>query len=96
MSEEKQRKRRSLLSILVEPYRQIQLGLAFVCVNLLFSLLILAVFSYYFWDVYNSMSLYFSLSNEQSTEILSKLLIPIYLSFALIFYFYSCNGIYIT
>ena len=80
-------KRRGLKSWLIEPYRQVQVGIVLVLLNLFFSVLVLSVFSYYFWDVYNSLSLYFELSKSQENEILSKLLIPIYISFSLVFAF---------
>ena len=65
-------KRRGLKSWLIEPYRQVQVGIVLVLLNLFFSVLVLSVFSYYFWDVYSSLSLYFELSKSQESEILSK------------------------
>ena len=80
-------KRRGLKSLLIEPYRQVQVGVVFLLLNVLFSTLVLFVFSYYFWDVYSSLTVYFDLSDAQKSEILSKLLIPVYITFGLVFAF---------
>lgn len=69
-------RRRGFVSWFVEPYRQVKLGLLFLALNLVFSALIFIVFGYYLWDVYETMSLYFSLSDSQGVEVLDKLKTP--------------------
>ncbi len=67
-------------SQLVEPYKQVRLGLVFLMVNFIFSLIILAVYGYYMRDVYSSVSVLFNLSTipeEQSSAVLYKFLWPI-------------------
>ena len=77
-------RRRRFLSLFVEPYRQIKLGLMFLILNFFFSLSVLAVFGYYVFDVYTTMKIYFSLSPEQAGQVLEKFSVPIWAAACLI------------
>ena len=77
-------RRRGLISWFVEPYRQVKLGLIFLVLNLIFSLLILSVFGFYFWDVYKALTVYFQLTPDQGAEILSKFKVPVIVAITLI------------
>jgi hypothetical protein len=69
-----------ITSQLVEPYKQVRLGLVFLFINLLFSLLIMAVYGYYIQDVYSSVSVLFNLSampEEQTSAVMGKFMLPI-------------------
>ena len=78
------RRRRRFTSWFVEPYRQVKLGLMFLIVNLVFSVLILGVFGFYLWDVYQAIVGYFQLSGDQGLEIMGKLTYPLIWGTALI------------
>ena len=78
------KRRRKFLSIFVEPYRQIKLGLMFLILNFIFSFAVLAVFGYYLLDVYNTMKIYFGLSAGQGNQILGKFSIPIWTTSSII------------
>lgn len=80
-------RRRGFKSWFVEPYRQVKLGLLFIVVNLIFSALILGVFGYYTWDMYQSIVTYFEISNVQQPEIAGKFWIPAIAGFCLIVFF---------
>jgi hypothetical protein len=70
-------RRRGFSSWFVEPYRQVKLGLLFVLLNLMFAGLVLGVFGFYIYDIYQAISVYFALSHEQSAIILAKLQVPV-------------------
>ncbi len=70
-------RRGGVRSWLVEPYRQVKLGLVFLFLNLIFAALILSVFGYYVMDMYTAMAGLFELTNEEAGQILDKLQIPI-------------------
>ncbi|NRA64489.1 MAG: hypothetical protein HRU19_08405 [Pseudobacteriovorax sp.] len=76
-------RRRGFSSWFVEPHRQVKLGLMFLCLNLVFSFVILLVFGFYFYDVYSTVSEYFQLSASQSNQVLNKFLPPIFIAAAL-------------
>lgn len=80
-------RRRGFASWFVEPHRQVKLGLMFICLNLVFSFLILGVFGFYFWDVYSTVANYFQLTSDQSTQVLDKFLPPMFIaaSFTVVF-----------
>ncbi len=80
-------RRRGFTSWFVEPYRQVKLGLVFLVVNFVFSVLIFGVFGYYLWDVYQAIVGYFELSGPQGGEILDKLAIPLIWGAALMLVF---------
>ena len=62
--------------ILVEPYLQLKFGLVFVCLNLIFSILVLSLFGYYMWDMFSSIQNYFQLNAAQSLMTLEKFYTP--------------------
>ena len=84
MSETQKGRRRGFISWFVEPYRQVKLGLIFLILNLIFSVLILSVFGFYFWDVYKALTVYFQLTPDQGAEILSKFKVPVIVACTLI------------
>ena len=81
------KRRRRFLSIFIEPYRQIKLGLMFLILNFIFSLAVWGVFGYYLLDVYNTMKIYFGLSAGQASQVLGKFSIPIWTTAGLIAFF---------
>lgn len=74
-------------SLLVEPYRQIKLGLVFLMLNLIFACLIFAVFGYYVFDIYQAMTDIFNFSGQETSQILAKFQTPIVVGAALIVLF---------
>lgn len=80
-------RRRGLKSILVEPYLQVKIGLLFLVVNCLFSVLILTVFGYFVYDMFAAVSTYFSLSGQENLVALEKFQVPLFVAGALIFLF---------
>lgn len=70
-------RRRGVQSWLVEPYRQVKLGLIFLVLNLLFSVIVLSVFGYYVYDMYTAMSASFNFVAEQQAVIQQKLAFPV-------------------
>lgn len=77
-------RRRGFKSWFVEPYRQVKLGLLFIVVNLIFSSLIFGIFGFYVWDMYSSVSVYFSLSSDQKELMLAKFTTPVVVGAGLI------------
>jgi hypothetical protein len=65
-------RRRGFKSWFVEPYRQVKLGLMVIIINIVFSMLIFGVFGYYLWDIYLSVSQYFALSGEETSQTFVK------------------------
>ncbi|MCI5129819.1 MAG: hypothetical protein D3907_15345 [Candidatus Electrothrix sp. AUS3] len=61
----------------MEPYRQVKIGLIFLLLNLIFSVLILGVFGYYTFDIYSTMSAVFKLTPTEGQQILAKFQIPV-------------------
>lgn len=80
-------RRRGFKSWFVEPYRQVKLGLMFVLINIIFSILIFGLFGYFLWDVYLSVSAYFALTSEQNQETFMKFGAPAVAGAALILLF---------
>ena len=80
-------RRRGFKSWFVEPYRQVQLGMMFVIVNVLFSILFFVVFGYYLWDVYISLSQYFTLSALEGSQTAGKFMVPAVVGCILIIFF---------
>ena len=84
-------RRRGFKSWFVEPYRQVKLGLMFLVLNLCFAGSILGIFGFYVWDIYQTMAVYFQLSDSQSAEILEKFQIPILVGIGMIFVFVTMS-----
>lgn len=80
-------RRRGFVSWFVEPYKQVRLGLMFLLVNLVFSVLIIGVFGYYVIDMYSAVSTYFKLSGSESQMTLHKFAVPVITGSALILLF---------
>ncbi|SME88256.1 hypothetical protein [Pseudobacteriovorax antillogorgiicola] len=76
-------RRRGFSSWFVEPHRQVKLGLMFLLLNLSFSMVILGVFGFYFWDVYSTVATYFKLTTDQSSQVLDKFLPPMFIALTL-------------
>ena len=70
-------RRGGINSWLVEPYRQVRLGLVFLLLNVVFSIMILSVFGYYVLDMYDAMTGIFKLTGSESGQILDKFQVPI-------------------
>lgn len=69
-------RRKGVKSLLVEPYKQVKLGLMFLLVNLVFSVLIVTVFGYFLWDIYRTISTYFHLTEQESILTMGKFAWP--------------------
>lgn len=80
---------------LVEPYTQVKLGLMFLMVNLIFSILILSVFGYYTYDIYNTMSAVFKLTPTEGQQILDKFTVPVLAGGVLIVIF-VCTTLFVS
>jgi hypothetical protein len=72
-------RRGGVRSKLVEPYFQIKLGLMFIIVNLLFSVLFAGVVWWVLSDVFESLKTYFELTGGDATLTLGKLSTPLIL-----------------
>ena len=70
-------RRRGLQALLVEPYKQIKIGLIFLLLNFAFCGLIGGVFGYVIYDIYASLVDTFKLTSVESAETWSKLRVPI-------------------
>jgi hypothetical protein len=64
-------------SMLVEPYVQVKLGLMFILVNLVFSVLVLLTMGWYVFDIFGTMAGYFQLTGQDAGSVLSKLQVPL-------------------
>ena len=84
-------RRRGYKSWFVEPYRQVKLGILFLLLNMAFAGLMFGIFGYYVWDIYQSLAVYFKLTNDQSLEILEKFQTPVLVGGALIFVFIAAS-----
>lgn len=74
-------------AILIEPYKQLRFGLTFLLINLIFSSLIVSIVGYLIWDIYEALSIYFQLDDQQSAMTLNKLIKPAIIIFVLIIAF---------
>ena len=82
-----QGRRKGFKSFIVEPYKQVKLGLMFLIVNTIFSLLILGVFGYYVMDVYSAVATTFKLTGQENQLALTKFSIPLIVGSALMLLF---------
>lgn len=80
-------RRRGFKGWFVEPYKQVRLGLIFLLVNFAFSALILGVFGYYIYEMYEAVSTYFKLSGDESGVAMQKFTVPLAIGGALILLF---------
>ena len=80
-------RRRGFKSWFVEPYKQVRLGLMFLLVNICFSILIIGVFGYYVYDIYEAVATYFKLSGAESMVTAQKFAVPIGIGAGLIMLF---------
>ena len=80
-------RRRGFQSWFVEPYKQVRLGLMFLLVNFCFSFMIIGVFGYYVFDIYDAVATYFKLSGDESQMTLQKFGVPVAIGGALILLF---------
>jgi hypothetical protein len=76
-------RRKGVKSVLVEPYLQVKLGLMFLILNLVFAILIFSVYGYYIWDIYSTLSSYFSMHELN----LDKFAWPVIAGISLIIFF---------
>ena len=70
-------RRRGLGSILVDPYKQIKIGLLFIILNFLFSAAIFGIFGYYVMSIYEAVSTYFTMSAQESLITFAKFQVPL-------------------
>lgn len=70
-------RRRGLRSLLVDPYKQIKIGLLFIILNLLFSMAIVSIFGYYVISIYNAVSTYFEMSSQENLVTFAKFQVPL-------------------
>ena len=80
-------RRRGFKGLVVEPYMQIRLGLMFLLVNFLFAALIIGVFGYYVYEIYDAVVTYFKLSGNESVITMQKFAVPVGIGAGLIFLF---------
>ena len=65
-------RKKGLSGWLVEPYKQVKIGLIFLLVNFLFAALFLGVFGYIILDMQETLITYFKLDPEQVKQVTSK------------------------
>ena len=80
-------RRSGVKSWFVEPYKQVKLGLMFLLVNGVFSFMIIGVFGYYVYEMYDVVSEYFRLSGAESMMTARKFAVPITVGSGLILLF---------
>ncbi len=80
--------------ILIEPYKQLRFGLAYIGLNMVFAILMVSVFGYYMWDMFVAIRFYFVLSNEESAMTLAKFALPASIALALCVAFIACTLIF--
>jgi hypothetical protein len=66
-------RRGGVRSMLVEPYFQVKLGLVFILVNLVFSVLIFGAMTWYVWDMFGALTTYFHLTGQDAGLAMDKL-----------------------
>ncbi|MCY4380094.1 MAG: hypothetical protein OXC40_00790 [Proteobacteria bacterium] len=81
-------RRGGFFSMLVEPYVQIRLGALIFLLNILFGLLISAVFYYYVVDIHDAVSVYFKLTQDQNQENWQKFFLPFVVCLSLVVSFF--------
>ena len=69
--------------ILIKPYQQLRFGITFLILNFIFTCLMLGVFAYYMWDMFQAIQAFFQLSNAESMMSLQKFMKPMILSLIL-------------
>lgn len=89
MIESSKGRRGGIKSMLVEPYLQVKLGLMFILVNLLFSILIFGVMSWFVWDIFGALSTYFHLTGQDAGLALDKLQGPMVIIGLLVITFFG-------
>ena len=82
-----QGRRRGVKSYIVEPYKQVKLGLMFLIVNCVFSLMISGLFGYFVLDIYSAVATLFKLSGQDSQFTIDKFAVPIIACAALLLLF---------
>ncbi|MFK7873358.1 MAG: hypothetical protein AB8C84_09345 [Oligoflexales bacterium] len=76
------RNRRSLKAV-IEPYRQVRLGLVLAALNLTFTLMLMGVFAYFLFDIYRVLQVYFRLDDMQRQISMAKFAWPLFVSILL-------------
>ncbi len=72
---------------LVEPYKQVKLGLMFLLLNTVFSFLIAGVFIYYIWDVFATIRDHFAMLGQSTAFSFNKFSVPLTVTGILLFVF---------
>ncbi len=73
--------------VLIEPYKQLRFGIAFILLNFVFSALIFLVFGYYLWDVFSAITVYFQLDPTQEMIAGRKFMVPVTIGLGLLLLF---------
>lgn len=74
---QKKGRRGGVKSMLVEPYIQVKLGLMFIVVNLIFSVLLFGVVGWYVSEVFGALTTYFQLTGQDTNIAATKLQVPL-------------------
>jgi hypothetical protein len=80
-------RRRGFKSWFVEPFQQVKLGLMFLLVNLFFGIMIIGLFGYYVYEIFEVVSTYFKLSGSESIITMQKFAVPMAAGVGLILLF---------
>ncbi len=72
---------------LIEPYKQLRFGIMFIATNIIFAVLLVFVFSFYLWDIFEAVNEYFKLSHSEELVTASKFVQPLGLSLGLVVLF---------
>ena len=78
-------------TLLIEPYKQLRFGLMFLGLNVLFTLLIVGVSSYYMWDMFEAIHAYFAMTGAETMMSLEKFARPAFLIVFLGCLFIACT-----
>lgn len=81
-------RRGGFLSMIVEPYRQVRLGLMVLLVNTLFGLCIGGIFSYYIIDIHDVLSVYFQFNPTEDQQVWQKFWVILLLCLSLVAVFF--------
>lgn len=80
-------RRGGMRSMLVEPYLQVKLGLIFILVNMIFSIMILGVTGWFLSDIFGTLTTYFQLTGQDAGSVTDKLQFPLAVVGILVFGF---------
>lgn len=70
-------RRGGFTSFIVEPYKQVKIGLIFLLLNFVFSILILSIFSYYVNEIYTNINAHYELTQQEGLVMWDKFQTPL-------------------